>query len=140
MQNSRTGYEAFEYVLNDISHVYIGARLTYGQLMERDDVPFKLRAILAHYMLKEVAEDTTVSDHLFFIQKNDLSYLAYKQMKAKFKLNIWQEAEERKKAGYTSRIYTIDEILADESLRRNRDITVVEEWSFKKFALVSVGL
>lgn len=142
MSGKQSSYEAFEYVMHDVSHVYIGAKLSYKDLMEHDDVPFKLRAIIAHYMLKEVAEDTTVSDHIFFIQKNDLSYLAYKQMKARFKLSVWCEADgkKRKKAGYESRLYTIDEILTDEELRKNRDITVVEEFTFKKFALASISL
>lgn len=142
MENSSSSYAAFEYVMQDVSHVYIGAKLTYGELMERDDVPFKLRAVLAHYMLKEVAAETTISDHLFFIRKNDLSYLAYKQMKARFKLSVWCEPDgkKRKTAGYVSRLYTIDELLADEELQKNRDITVVEELCFKKFALVSVSL
>ena len=138
--NSQSEYRAFAYVQQDVSHVYIGAAFTYGELMERDDIPFKFRAILAHYMLKEVAADTTLSDHVFFLQQDDLSCLAYRQMKARFKMSVWQEANGRKKAGYVSRTYTIDEILEDKELRRNMDITVVEELSFKKFALASVGI
>lgn len=142
MENKKSSYPAFACVMQDITQVYIGAQLSYKELMERDDVPFKLRVILAHYMLKEVSEDTTISDHLFFIQKNDLSYLAYRQMKAKFKLSVWCEADgkKHKKAGYESRLYTIDEVLLDEELRAKRDITVVEELSFKKFALMAVSL
>lgn len=137
-----SSYPAFEHVMQDVSHVYIGAKLSYGTLMERDDVPFKLRAILAHYMLKEVAPETTIFDHLFFIRKKDLSYLAYKQMKARFKLSVFEEADgkKRKQTGYVSRLYTIDEILADEALRAKRDTTIVEELTFKKFALLGVSL
>lgn len=142
MGGNQNSYEAFEYVMHDISHVYIGAQLSYRDLMNHDDVPFKLRVILSHYMLKEVAEETTISDHIFFIEKNSLSYLAYKQMKARFKLSVWCEPDgrKRKKAGYESRLYTIDEILEDEKLRRNKDITVVEEFTFKKFALAAVSV
>ena len=137
-----SSYPAFEHVMQDVSHVYIGAKLSYGSLMDRDDVPFKLRAILAHYMLKEVAPETTISDHLFFIEKNDLSYLAYKQMKARFKLNVFQEPDgkKRKQSGYVSRLCTIDEILTDEILRAKRDTTIVEELIFKKLALLGVSL
>lgn len=142
MSSKQSSYAAFEYVMHDVSHVYIGGKLSYKDLMNHDDVPFKLRVIIAHYMLKEVAEDTTISDHLFFIEKNSLSYLAYKQMKARFKLSVWCEPDgkKRKKAGYESRLYTMDEVLEDEELRRNRDITVVEELAFKKFALAAVSV
>lgn len=135
-------YPAYEHVMQDLGHVYIGALLSYGALMERDDVPFKLRAILAHYMLKEVAPQTTISDHLFFIQKNDLSYLAYRQMKARFRLSVFEEPGEsgRKTAGYVSRLCTIDDVLEDAALRARRDTTIVEELCFRKFALLGVSL
>ncbi len=142
MNNPKSNYPAFGCVMQDVSQVYIGGQLSYGELMERDDVPFKFRAILSHYMLKDVAGETRISDHLFFIQKNDLSYLAYKQMRAKFRLSVWQEPDgkKRKTAGYESRLYTMDEILTDEALRAKRDTTVVEELVLKKMSLLAVSL
>ena len=49
----------FKYVMQDVSRVYIGAKYTYREMMDSDEIPFKLKAILSHYILKEVAEDTT---------------------------------------------------------------------------------
>ena len=56
----------FKYVCQDMTNLYIGARYTYGELMALDEIPFKLKTILSHYMLKEVAEDTKIEDHIFY--------------------------------------------------------------------------
>ena len=56
----------FKYVLQDVSKVYIGAKFTYQEMMEEEAVPFKLKAILSHYILKEVAGDTTPENHIFY--------------------------------------------------------------------------
>ena len=45
----------FKYVMQDVSKVYIGAKYTYQEMMDTDEIPFKLKAILSHYILKEVA-------------------------------------------------------------------------------------
>lgn len=140
MQNSQ--YEDFKYVIQDVTQVYIGARFTYGELQERDDIPFKLRAIIAHYILKETAADTTIAEHAFLVKDTDLSYLVWKQMKVRFKVYEWREPDGKKikKAGYVSSYYTVDEMLKREEYGAMGKKTIVEEISFKKLALMSVSL
>lgn len=31
----------FKYVLQDFGNLYIGARFTYGEMLENEDIPFK---------------------------------------------------------------------------------------------------
>ena len=57
----------FKYVMQDVSKVYIGAKFTYQEMLDRDDIPFKFKAILSHYMLKEVSTDTTPENHLCYV-------------------------------------------------------------------------
>lgn len=132
----------FKYVIQDLTNVYIGARFSYTELMERDDVPFKLRSIFSHYMLKEVAGETTLADHVFFITPQSQSYLVYKQMKARFRLNVWEPADGRKhkKDGYVSKTYTIDDIVNNEELKARMDEIMVEELHFTKLGLMAVSI
>ena len=67
----------FRYVMHDMTNIYIGAKHTYDELMNIDEVPFKLKTILSHYMLKEIAGNTTLENHLFFMKKTDESYRIY---------------------------------------------------------------
>ena len=129
----------FKYVLQDVSKVYIGAKFTYQEMMEEEAVPFKLKAILSHYILKEVAGDTTPENHIFFIRDTDISCLVYRQLKAKFKLDFpvrtprgtWQ---------YKSGYHTIDEILEKEDWRAKRDEIIVEEMVVTKMHIMMMSL
>ena len=132
----------FKYVIQDLSNVYIGAKYTYGEMMDVDAIPFKFKAILSHYMLKEVEADTTAENHLFYLDKEGRSYMAYKQLKAKFKMSVWEEADgkKRKTPGYISREYTVDQVLDDPALMKKKDSIVVEEIHLSKLALMSFSL
>lgn len=129
----------FKYVLQDVSKVYIGAKFTYQEMMEEEAVPFKLKAILSHYILKEVAGDTTPENHLFFIRDTDISCLVYRQLKARFKLDFpvrtakgaWQ---------YKSSYHTIDEILKQEDWRSRKDEIIVEEMVLTKMHIMMMSL
>ena len=129
----------FKYVLQDVSKVYIGAKFTYQEMMEEEAVPFKLKAILSHYILKEVAGDTTPENHIFFIRDTDISCLVYRQLKAKFKLDFpvrtprgtWQ---------YKSGYHTIDEILEKEDWRAKREEIIVEEMVVTKMHIMMMSL
>lgn len=129
-------------MLQDLTNIYIGARFSYAELMERDDVPFRLRSIISHYMLKEVAGDTTLENHIFFITPQNLSYLVYKQMKARFRMNVWERADgkKRKKDGYVSHTYTIDEIVQSQELKEQMNEIMVEELHLSKLGLLAVSI
>ena len=129
----------FKYVIQDITKLYIGAKLTYQEMMDLDDVSFKLKVILSHYMLKEVAGDTTPENHVFYMKDTDLSYIMYKQLKAKFKMNFpvltkkgtWQ---------YKSEYHTIEEIVHNEQWHEQKDRIVIEEMEIGKMRLAAIGI
>ena len=49
----------FKYIIQDLTNIYLGARSTYEELMEDENVPHKLKEIIVRVMLTEVAPDTT---------------------------------------------------------------------------------
>ena len=131
----------FKYVLQDLSKIYIGARFCYKELMERDDIPFKLKAIFGHYILKEVDDQTRISDHVFFCKDTDLTFMVFKQLKAQFKISNYIENQKNGKCGhYESRLFTIEQILQDETLRENQGMVIVEEMMIKKISMMAVEL
>lgn len=124
----------FKYVIQDLSKVYIGARFSYQELMDRDDIPFKLRVIIGKSFLKEVSSDTTIANHIFYLEPDSLSGLVYKQLKAAFTLSVPKDGK------YKSKTYSIEEILYQEELISIRDEIVVEEMIIKKIHLMAVNL
>ena len=57
-----TQYEDFKYVMQDTGSIYVGAKYAYEELLEAEAVPFKLKAILTHYILKKQAAPTPAED------------------------------------------------------------------------------
>lgn len=130
----------FKYVCQDITNLYIGARFSYQELMELDEVPFKLKMIFSHYMLKEVAAETRIEDHIFYLEETSLSYLAYRQLKASFVLSVWQEKVGRKTAGYRRQVCRIREIVGNRELMAKKDQIIVEELHITKLGLLGVSI
>ena len=50
----------FKYVMMDTGNIYLGARFTFGELLEQEMVPFKLKTIIRRYFLPETTEDTSL--------------------------------------------------------------------------------
>ncbi len=131
----------YKHFVQDFSNLYIGGRNTYQEIMDNDNVPFKLKTIIAHYLLKEVDGDTSLENHVFFIEKDSLSYLVYKKMRAKFLLNVfYEDGHGKDKPGYHIDEFTIDQILEREDLRANMGSIFLTEVRIKKLSLLGVSI
>ena len=122
----------FKYVMQDVSKVYIGAKFTYQEMLDRDDIPFKFKAILSHYMLKEVSADTTPENHLFYLTQDSLSYMVYRQLGVQFKMNVWQP----EKGHYKSFSLTVGELYDRPEVLAQKDTIVVEELMIPKLKII----
>ena len=131
----------FKYVMHDLTNVYIGTKFSYEELLNEEEVPFKLKMIISHYILKEVGPATKLEDHIFYMKETDISYFVFRQMKAKFRLNVWKDEKDGvKKPGYKSQIYKLEEIVGNKELQEKKDITLVEELHITKLGLMSVSV
>ena len=119
----------FKYVLQDFGNIYIGARYSYEEMLKSEEIPYKWKAIIRHYLLKETSPDTTMENHIFFMKEDDFAYETFQELKASFKMSVWIEADgKRHKHGhYESREYKISEIVQSEELHRKMDTIIVEE-------------
>ena len=127
--------------MHDLTNLYIGAKHTYDELMVSEEVPFKLKTIISRFILREVSGETKIEDHIFYLKETDMSYQIFKEMKAKFRLNVWKdESDGAKKPGYQIKTYRIHEIIGNEELMRKKDITIVEEVHITKLGLMAVSV
>lgn len=53
----KTVYENYKYSLQDTAKVYIGAKYTFAELLDQDEVAFKFRLIVERYILAEKEVD-----------------------------------------------------------------------------------
>ena len=77
----KQSYEDYKYVMLDTAFLYLGAKYNYGEIIENEDIPFKFRAIIEHYILPEMDAETTLESHFYFMEKKEFSYKTYQQLK-----------------------------------------------------------
>ncbi len=131
-------YEDFKYVMVDTSYIYLGAKYTYGELLENEDVAFKLRTIFERYILPELSRDTTLEAHFMNMTK-DLAYKTYKQLKIKLKVS--RPVEQKNIFGKTSKKYITENVPLDKFLEMKQNGEVlVQEVVFGKLALMSFAV
>lgn len=131
-------YEDFKYVMVDTSYIYLGAKYTYGELLENEDVAFKLRTIFERYIMPELSGDTTLEEHFMHMEK-DFSYKTYMQLKIKLKIS--RPVEKKSIFGRISQSYITENVALDKFLEMRRDGEIlVQEVVFGKLALMSFAV
>lgn len=132
-----TVYDDFKYVLQDVGTIYIGCKYTYLELMERDEVAFKLKAVAEHYLLREVDEDTTLESHFYYMNAQDFACRTYQQLKVRIKVSERDRGKGNHSAKYSEHVYRVQDfaVLTAEQ-KENRGI-VIQEIQFPKLALMT---
>ena len=89
----KTVYENYKYSLQDTAKVYIGAKYTFAELLDQDEVAFKFRLIVERYILaeKEVDPQDTLETHLYYLKPDSFLVKIYDRIKARVKINIIEE-------------------------------------------------
>ena len=89
---NKTSYEPYKYVMNDTSNIYIGAKFTYEELLESEDLAFKLKSIISQYILKESDKTNTLEAELYYLTPESFVYKTYEQLKCKVKVQMMSES------------------------------------------------
>lgn len=127
----------FKHIVQDISHIYVGGRMTMQNYMEYEDVPFKVKAISNKYFLPKAGIDGTIVDYFANLSKEEFDFQVVKQLKLKVKAGFWEEKIDRKgnpDKRYVSKTYSPEEYM---DLLAKRDDILTEELIFNKLALMT---
>ncbi len=130
----------FKYVIQDTSHLYLGARMSFQEMLAWEDVPFKMKSIIHKHFLEEGKEETGFADALAGLTEKSFTYQVCKQLRLKVKAGIYQTKINRKgeeKRKYVSKMYSLDEYL---KLIEGTQEVVTEEISVSKLALLAFSL
>lgn len=132
-----TNERDFKYVMQDTSHVFMGGRMTYEDMMSWEDLPFKLKAIVNKYFTQK--EEDSLAETIKVLAPEDFRYQILKQLKIKIKAGTYQNrknlfGKEEKK--YISKTYHLDEYM--ELIQAEEAVT--EEFIFSKLAMMAFSL
>ena len=133
----------FKYVMQDTGNIYIGARLTYAELMEQEMLPFKMKTIIQHYFLKETSLETTLESEFYYLEKGRFLYETFKQLRIKVKVNVLTEKKSlfgKKKMVYTEKILTLKELTEMNLARKKASGMIIREIIVSKLGLMTFSV
>lgn len=138
----KQSYEDYKYVMLDTAFLYLGARYSYNEIIENEDIPFKFRAIIEHYILPEMDGETSLESHFYFMDKKEFSYKTYQQLKIKVKVSklvtkkpFWGIG--KPKRIYQSEVIPLAKFVEIPKAEKERDGFLIQEIVISKFALMS---
>lgn len=133
----------FKYVMQDLSHIYIGARMSYEEIGEQYDTPSRLKSAIYRVVIDEVSLTMTVGEHLMKLMPDTKTYIMYSQLGAKVKVAFMEQKADKKgikREEYVSRIYTFKELADDNFLRDYEGEFLIQEVTFNKRRLMSLAV
>lgn len=143
IKDNVTLYEDFKYVMQDVGNIYLGAAYTYQELLEQELTPFKLKAILTHYILKETEPGTTLESQFYYLESNSFLYETFMQLKARVKVQIQVEKKRlfgKKRIVYEEKILSLQEITGINLARKKATGMIIREIIISKMAMMTFSV
>ena len=140
LQGNSSSYEPYKYVMSDIGNIYLGARYTYEELLNNDDVNFKLKAIINHYILKVSDASNSLESEFYHMRPDSNIYSVYEQLKVKIKVLVIEDCKGRTKkrsSGYTEKVMSLKELADMDIETKKGEGMVIGEIAVSKLALMS---
>lgn len=130
----------FKYVMLDAGNIFIGARLSYAELMKQEMLPFKVKAIIEHYFMKETTSDTTLESQLYYLEKDSFLYQTLDQLKVRVKVNMLVEKKSlfgKRKQVYQEKIFKLNELVDMNLAQKKGSEMIIREVMISKLALMA---
>ena len=141
VQNSQDN--DFKYVMLDAGSIYLGAKYTFGDLMEHEMVPFKLKAIMTHYIFKDVDASTSLESQFYYMEPGSFLYETFIQLRTKIKVNILVEKRNlfgKTKVQYVEKIYSLKEFAAINLAKKKASGVIVSEIIISKLGMMAFSV
>ena len=133
----------FKDVIMDVESVYLGARFTFGELLGQEMVPFKLKAILNQYILKEADQDTTLESQFYYMVPEGFVYDTFSQLKVRVKVVV--QAQRRTLLGqkrfvYEEKVLRLKELAEINLAKKKACGMIVREIIISKLGLLTFSV
>ncbi len=134
-------YEDYKYSMQDTSRLYVGAKYTFRELLDDEEITFKFRMIMERYILPEADPEDTLETHLYYLKPDSFLVKVYRQMKAKVKVNVIEEKKPlfgSAKREYVTKQLTVEELAAIPPAGKEQMGCVIQELNVSKLALIGL--
>ncbi|MCR5502835.1 MAG: hypothetical protein K6F53_07485 [Lachnospiraceae bacterium] len=133
----KTSYEPYKYIQTDTAVLYIGARYTYEELLEEPLLPFKMKAVIAQYILKESDAGNSLESELYHMKDSGFVYETYRQLKCRVKVMELKEKKGRGGDGeYREKVYPLERLSKIPVTEKEERGFVITELQISKLSLM----
>jgi len=136
----RQTYEDYKYVMQDTGNLYLGAKYSYGELLENELVPFKFVTLVERYIVPDVDLDTTLESHLYYMQAREFTYRTLLQLKAKVKISrlaVKKGLFGKQETFYKTEIIPLQEFVKMTPQDKEREGIFIQELVISKLGLMA---
>ena len=132
---------AYKYVLQDFTNVYIGALFTFEELIASDDCPVRFKDFVIRVICKDGDRNMTISERLLEIKENDEVYSQLQKLKLKIKVTHLLKSLDKhgnEKNTYETKELSIEDFVKDDYVHDEPGEFLIQEISFKKRHLTAM--
>ena len=132
---------AYKYVLQDFTNVYIGALFTFEELIASDDCPVRFKDFVIRVICKDGDRNMTISERLLEIKENDEVYSQLQKLKLKIKVTHLLKSLDKhgnEKDTYETKELSIEDFVKDDYVHDEPGEFLIQEISFKKRHLTAM--
>lgn len=133
----------FKYIIQDINTIYIGKELSYAEMLDRADVPFKFKAIISAYFAKETDLNQKLIEHLLEVSNEEFSYRIFEQLKLTVRV-FYSEKKNgfggRQKEKWVHKAYPVTEFCARQREAVKAGTVQIEDIAISKLALMMISI
>lgn len=130
----KQGYEDYKYVMVDTGNVYLGAKYSYGELIQNEEVPFKIRTIVERYILPEADPETTLESDFYYMTADSFAYRTYRQLKIRIKYS--RLVEKKGKKSYKTELMSLEDFVKLSPAQKQSQGVLVQEIVVNKLAMM----
>lgn len=134
-------YEDYKYSMQDTNCLYVGAKYTFAEIMENEEILFKFRKVAAESLMNGSDKDDTLETMLYYLEPHDFRVQVLKQMRSKIRVNVIKEKKGlfgKTKKEYTTEFITAPKLVAMSVAEKEAVGMVIQELRVNKMALLTV--
>lgn len=138
-----SSYEDFKYVMQDTGNLYLGAKYTYEELLAAEITPFKLKAIINHYVLKETSPETTLESQFYYLNRDSFLYEVFYQLKIKVKVQIQTVKKSifgKEKIRYEEQILSLKDLSDMNLAKKKASGVIIREIIISKLGMMTFSV
>lgn len=127
----------FKYAMEDLTRIQIGAKYSYDEIIENESISYKFRSICRQVFEREVAPDTTIESHLYYLENGSQSCETYRKLKTLVTVLVADAAlkQEDGTPQYHQRTLKVQELALLSPVQKQKMGIIIQEIEISKLGL-----